>query len=513
MKPTDSHLHKPDVSFDGGDMDCGNGLLLQIRQHLDKLETGQLLEILSVENSVEEDLPAWCRLTSNQLVSWTKQGQQRSYLICRGQLKDARSSDGLSGASAANAAKANNYASTPVRATAPASRIAFRPIPPLSVMGIGSWPRPLWLMPYLHKHLEGKISDDEFDAIADDAVRLCVVSQERAGVDFITDGEQRRDNYASFVGMRLDGCQLIPLTDLLPMVDDPEKFQEELKSLDVPADKVRHPAVTGTLARKPGGIAGRELEFLRSISSLPVKIAWPGPYLLSRLMWMECITDKVYKTREEIAAAAVKVLREEIADLLANGAAIVQLDEPVLSEIVFTGQKNARSFMCGALSERGDQNEELLFATELINSVCEGFPSQRLAMHICRGNWTPDESAALSGGYEPLLPLLNAVNVGMLFLEYCTPRAGELDILKEIRSDLRIGLGSVNQKNPAVETVDSIVQKAKACIDIIGPKRLLLNPDCGFATFADNPVSSAAVAEAKLRALKEASVRLRKEYF
>ena len=72
----------------------------------------------------------------------------------------------------------------------------------------------------------------------------------------VTDGEQRRDNYASFVGGRLDNCQLIPLTDLLPLVDDPEQFEREMRSLDVPGrSEVRHPAVFGPLARQP--TAGR----------------------------------------------------------------------------------------------------------------------------------------------------------------------------------------------------------------------------------------------------------------
>ena len=68
------------------------------------------------------------------------------------------------------------------------------------------------------------------------AVRLAVAAQERAGVDVVTDGEQRRDNYSSFVGGRLDNCQLIPVTDLLPYADDPAHFAEELKALDVPAE-------------------------------------------------------------------------------------------------------------------------------------------------------------------------------------------------------------------------------------------------------------------------------------
>lgn len=514
MKPVEKHVHDPDSSFDGGDLDCGNGLLLLLRQNLDKLEFGQLLEIRSVETSVEEDLPAWCRLTSNELVSWTKQGKQRSYLVRKGMLAaDSSVPDKVDSKQHAIQQPAA-YEKTKAKTNAKSSPDNKRTIeiPALSTMGIGSWPRPNWLMPYLHKYLEGKITKEEFDAVANDAVQLAVLAQTRAGVDLICDGEQRRDNYASFVGMRLNGAQLIPVTDLLPLVDDPEEFQKELASLDVPADKVRHPAVLGRLSRK-GTIACDELEYLTSISNLPAKIALPGPYLLSRIMWMDCITDKVYASREMLAQDIVKILQEEIQELLDRGAALVQLDEPVLSEIVFTGAKNKRSFMCGALSERGNTDEELAFAGNLINSVCEGFPPERLAMHVCRGNWTPDESAALSGAYDPLLPLFNSIPVGTLFLEFCTPRAGELSVLKGLRKNVRVGLGSVNQKCTNLEPVEDVLKKAYECIKLLGSaQRLLLNPDCGFATFADNPVSSAELAEAKLSVLAKAAKQLKAEF-
>ena len=81
----------------------------------------------------------------------------------------------------------------------------------------------------------------DFQATADDAARLSIDAQLRSGVDVVTDGEQRRDSYASFVGGLLDNCQLIPLTDLTAMVDDPDKFEKELRALDVPAGEVRHP--------------------------------------------------------------------------------------------------------------------------------------------------------------------------------------------------------------------------------------------------------------------------------
>lgn len=378
-------------------------------------------------------------------------------------------------------------------------------------MGVGSWPRPVWLLPYLHKFLENKISQEEFNKVADDAVKLCVQSQLQAGVTVLTDGEARRDNYASFVGSKLNGCQLIPLTDLLPLVDDPDKFKQEMQSLDVPAEKVRHPAVFGKLSRRTS-LAGSELQYLGSITEAPLKVALPGPYLLTRLMWMDCITDKVYKTRDELAQDVIAILREEIAELIQLGASIIQLDEPVLTEVVFTGAKRTPSFMCGALSERGSSEEELSFAGELINAVCEGFPKDRLALHVCRGNWTPDEKMALAGDYKPLLPLFNQLKVGRLLLEFCTPRAGDLHVIKNLRSDLKLGLGVLNPKTTNVESVESIVARVNECIALIGVDRITLNPDCGFATFADNPVNSADIATAKLAAAGEAAAHLRKQH-
>ncbi|MFO0852163.1 MAG: cobalamin-independent methionine synthase II family protein [Gemmataceae bacterium] len=378
-------------------------------------------------------------------------------------------------------------------------------------MGVGSWPRPGWLLRALQDRLSGRLPETAFESAADDAVRLAVAAQERAGVDVITDGEQRRDNYASFVGGRLDNCQLIPITDLLPYVDDPAHFAEELKALDVPAEQVRHPAVFGRIARsKP--LAVHELRAVRGFTTKPVKVALPGPYLLTRTMWLECVSDKAYSDRETLAEDVVRVLREEIADLLAEGAAVVQLDEPVLTEVVFSRPSAGRSFMCGALGAKRDTADELAFAGRLIRAVLDGFPRDRLALHVCRGNWSRDESVALAGPYTRLVPLLATLPVGTLFLEMATPRAGELDALTDLPPAVRVGLGVVNQKLDRVETPDEIVARAEAAVKLFGPDRLWLNPDCGFATFADNPLASAVVADQKLAAIVEAARRLRERH-
>lgn len=502
MKPVATHNEQPDVSFDGGDLDCGNGLLLLIRRHIDPLPRGGLLEIRSTEISVDEDLPAWCRMTGNELVSWTKDGRQRSFLVCKGKLEErGRAKDVPAPTPAARTSAPAALAPRTRKISAPA-------IPALAVMGLGSWPRPRWMAEAMHAYVEGRLDEAAFHETADDAVRLAVAAQEKAGADVITDGEQRRDSYASFVATRLDNCQLVPLVDLLPLVDHPEEFEAELRALDVPADEVRHPGVFGTIGRSRQ-IAGHELDFLRTVTLKPVKVSLPGPYLLARTMWLECISEQVYASREEIAADLVRVLREELADLLDGGAALVQFDEPVLSEVVFSGAKNKRSFMCGALSESLGPVHELGFAADLMNAVIDGFDRDRIAVHVCRGNWTPDESVALSGSYEPLVDTLAVMKVGAYLLEMCTPRAGEMEVLRRLPETARVGVGVVNQKRPAIEGIEEVAAKIGHAVDLFGRERVLLHPDCGFATFADNPICSHANAEAKLAVIARAAERFR----
>jgi 5-methyltetrahydropteroyltriglutamate--homocysteine methyltransferase len=500
MKPASAHTHHPDVSFDGGNLDCGNGLLLLIRKHIDPMARGQILEIRSTEISVDEDLPAWCRLTGNALVSWTKEGKQRSFLVCRGKLDER--------APAEPDAPSRAAPPTTVVSVPPVAHRAAPDIPALSVMGIGSWPRPRWMIEAMHAHVEGRLAEKDFHETADDAVRLAVTSQERAGADVLTDGEQRRDSYASFVATRLDNCQLIPLTDLLPLVDDPEEFERELRALDVPAADVRHPALFGRLGRSRP-LALHELSFMQSLTKKPIKVALPGPYLLTRTMWMECLSDRAYETREELAGDVVKVLREELGDLVATGAALIQLDEPALSEVAFSGPKRRPSFMCGALSESLAPELELAFARDLVNATVAGFPRERIGLHICRGNWTPDESVALTGSYLSLMPTLQAVNVGAYLLEMCTPRAGELDVLRVLPDHARVGVGVVNQKHAATEAVEEVAERISQAVNLFGAERLLLHPDCGFATFADNPICGAGSAEAKLAVIARAAAAMR----
>src|SRR5262249_40402643 len=135
---------------------------------------------------------------------------------------------------------------------------------------------------------------------------------------------------------------------------------------------------------------------------------------------------------------------------------------------------------------------------------------ERTALHICRGNWTPDETKALRGDYRPLLPLLMSLNVGTYFLELCTPRAGEMEILRDLPEDRRIAVGVVNQKLDRVETTEEVRSKVEKAVQLYGRDRVLLNPDCGFATFAENPLASSDVAEKKLAMIVRVSSEFRR---
>jgi 5-methyltetrahydropteroyltriglutamate--homocysteine methyltransferase len=106
---------------------------------------------------------------------------------------------------------------------------------------VGSWPRPPWLIQALRKRQAGESSFQEFNAVADDAVLSSVKQQEDAGVDIVSDGEQRRDNFYSFVVEKLDGIKLMTVAQLLDFVKDRASFEESLRALDVPAFAMKSP--------------------------------------------------------------------------------------------------------------------------------------------------------------------------------------------------------------------------------------------------------------------------------
>lgn len=381
--------------------------------------------------------------------------------------------------------------------------VAQWPLFPVTV--VGSWPRPRWLLDAMKRRTA------DLDALRDEATLLAIKYQEDAGVDIVTDGEQRRDNFYSFICDHLDGIRLMTMADLLDYVEDKAAFENLLQALDVPAFAIKNPTVVGPLHRREP-LALRDFEFLRAHTRKAIKVTLPGPYLLSRSSWVKGLSDSAYPTREALADAIVAILRDEIHDLAAAGADIIQLDEPVLSEVVFAGKAATRTFMCAALAASASPEAELDLAVDLINRVVEGVRGPITALHICRGNWSRQEEVLLSGSYEPLLPHLARMQVNQFVLEYATPRAGAPEALQDLPARASVGFGVVNPRTEEIEAPEAIAERVRALSRLLGAERIFLNPDCGFGTFAERPVATAATAFKKLQTLSAAAALLRQEF-
>lgn len=382
----------------------------------------------------------------------------------------------------------------------------MRPLPLFPVTTVGSWPRPPELVRTTHAVRRGQRGASELRRLADGAVREAVRLQEEAGVDLVTDGEQRRDNFYSFVADKLDGVRLMTLAEMLDVVEDRAGFERVLQTLDVPAYSISNPTCIGRIARREP-LAVEEAAFVRQHTDKPIKVALPGPYLLTRALWVPEVTGRVYGSREELGHDVVDLLRAELADLAAAGVDFVQLDEPVLTELVFT-RGQTRTFMCAALASGKDPAEELELAVALVNRVLEGFEALRTGVHVCRGNWSRDESTLLRGGYAPLRSHFERMSARQLVLEYATERAGDLVPVP----GKELGLGVVNPRSDRVETPEEIAAAVRRALAHFPPGAVFLNPDCGFGTFSARPLNSPAVASRKLAAMAEAARALRAEH-
>jgi 5-methyltetrahydropteroyltriglutamate--homocysteine methyltransferase len=212
------------------------------------------------------------------------------------------------------------------------------------VTQVGSWPRSKNLLKALRAKQKNEISRRQFNAIADEEVRRCVQIQLEAGVDIVVDGEQRRDNFYSFITDKVAGSRLMSLAEMLDTVEDKAGFEEMLTTLDVPASAIKNPTCIGKLSRREP-LTLNEFRFLRQLTDKPVKMTLPGPYLLTRSMWVGQFTSEVYEDKQEMGNDVVKILREELIDLAAEGCEFVQFDEPVLTEIVFSKENERRTFM------------------------------------------------------------------------------------------------------------------------------------------------------------------------
>ncbi len=215
---------------------------------------------------------------------------------------------------------------------------------PFATTQVGSWPRSRKMLKTLRSYQKGVVDRKEFTAVAEEEIRRTVRLQEDAGLDILVDGEHRRESFYAFITEKVEGTRLMSLADMLDFVENKAEFEEMLRTMDMPASAVKNPTCVGRLSRRES-LAGEDLRFLRTLTDKPVKITLPGPYLLTRAMWVGALTHKVYRNHKKMAKDIVRILREELLELRDAGCDFVQFDEPVLTEVVMGEECGRRTFM------------------------------------------------------------------------------------------------------------------------------------------------------------------------
>ena len=387
----------------------------------------------------------------------------------------------------------------------------FEPFP---ISLIGSLPRNKQVLDAKKKYSNSEISKKKFDDNIRYETKKLVDLQEKAGVDIITSGELIRDNYISFIAENVSGFRKMTNDEIISFTDEQnrENLEASLIKRNTHTANLSNPICNGKIDTN-ATFEVESMKMLKDLTKLPIKATIPSPYLLTRTTWLTGITDKFYESREKLGQDIVELIYNEIDRLIDLGVDVIQLDDPILAEVVLADDEE-ESFFCGRLSERIRYDHELVFAMSLIKPILDKLTASQSygCLHVCRGNFTKNEESLLNGSYASLSDFFAIVQPDALTLEFSTPRAGDIKDLfinEFLSSQTILGLGVVNPRSEAVETSDFVIGKVEQAMKYLRPENIWLNPDCGFATFEQRPMNSERIIFDKIKTMKEAQKILR----
>jgi 5-methyltetrahydropteroyltriglutamate--homocysteine methyltransferase len=330
---------------------------------------------------------------------------------------------------------------------------------PILTSVVGSHAHPSWLVAAMAA-ARGEMGPDDIRETLDDAVDAALRDQEEAGIDIVSDGEMRRAGFftAAFYG-RLTGLQAIAPTRLLG-----PGGHDQLPRFEV-LEPIAAPAGLGVV---------EEFRYVRRRTSRPIRVTLPGPFTLAGRLATG--PGSVYPTRGAAAEAFVPLLAAEIAGLVAEGAGLIQVDEP-----------------SPAIHPEAQADFAGLFNAAVAPAL--GAPGVRLAAHLCFGNYLGRPLARRT--YRPVLEQLKRFRVAEFVLEFANREMAELDVLPELAgAGFDLAAGVVDVKNSYLETAQDVAERAELILRAGVPaERLSLVPDCGFSQIARF------AARAKLKAL------------
>jgi 5-methyltetrahydropteroyltriglutamate--homocysteine methyltransferase len=305
---------------------------------------------------------------------------------------------------------------------------------------VGSYAQPDWLIdrarlrdrfpPRVRATELWRIDPQYLEEAQDDATLVAIRDQERAGLDIITDGEQRRESYSNRFATALAGVD----------IDNPGT------ALDRSGHPNPVPRVVGPIERKHA-VQVRDVEFLRSHTSRPVKITVPGPFTMSQQA-----QNDAYPSDAELAEAYADAVHDEIVDLFAAGADIVQIDEPYMQ----ARPEKARQFGLAALERAFDG------------------VTGTTAVHICFGYAAiiHDRPSAYS-----FLPEMASCSCHQISIE--TAQSGIDTAVLETLPAKQIILGVIDLDDHAVETPETVAARIRRALPYKRADELVAAPDCG----------------------------------
>ena len=331
---------------------------------------------------------------------------------------------------------------------------------------VGSYPQPKWLIdrvnlakrfpPRTRAKELWRIGDDNLHEAQNDATRLAVLDQERAGLDIVSDGEIRRESYSNHYATAWDGI-------------DTEKPGQ---ALDRSGEPVFVPRIVGPI-RRSRPVAVEDVKFLRANTGKAIKMTVPGPFTMT-----EQAQNDYYSSELDCALDYAVAVNEEIKDLFAAGADVVQIDEPYMQ----------------ARPEKAKK-----YGIEVLNKALDGITGTT-CVHICFGY------AALihnrPEGYS-FLPEFAGAGCDQVSIE--TAQSNLDCTVLESLPDKQIMLGVLDLSTNEIETVDMIKNRVQRALPYVNKERIILAPDCGMKYL---PRKSAF---GKLKAMCEAARQLREE--
>ncbi len=337
----------------------------------------------------------------------------------------------------------------------------------LQTMIVGSLPRPTWLVPPHKMYVSWELEDEQVAEGQDDAVVLAIADQHAAGLNILTDGEQRRRHY---IWGFCEGLTGLDFSRLVKIDTRGNRY-----GLQVEAARVTGPI------RRPRSILVEALRFLKQHTTKPVKVTLPGPMTTA-----DTLADEYYGDRQALAADLAKVLNEEALELAENGCDIVQFDEPCFN------------IYLDAVEEWGIRTLE---------EAAKGVQA-KTAVHICYGYGVPivmewkNQNTDWSH-YGRTLPLLRTSAIDMISVE-CAASGVDPSVLALAKGkDLMVGVIHVGTEE--IETPQTVASRIRTALEYVAPEHLYPCTDCGMIP------RSRTAARGKMKSLADGAWLVRSE--